>query len=71
MIIGDYVVLNSGGPPMRVVKFAFNPPVFNIVCEWCDSYGVLHSAEFDIRTVRAYEGEPTLMPDNRPTGVLS
>lgn len=56
---------------MRVVKFAFNPPVFNIVCEWCDSYGVLHSAEFDIRTVRAYEGEPTLMPDNRPTGVLS
>ena len=42
-MVGNIVILNSGGPPMTVKAIT---PAGQVVCQWIDAGGVLHEMEF-------------------------
>jgi uncharacterized protein YodC (DUF2158 family) len=43
LMVGNIVVLNSGGPPMTVKAIT---RAGQVLCEWMDAGGVLHEMEF-------------------------
>jgi uncharacterized protein YodC (DUF2158 family) len=43
LMVGNIVVLNSGGPPMTVKAITH---AGQVLCQWIDSVGVLHEMEF-------------------------
>lgn len=47
--LDDVVVLNSGGPMMKVIGFSHNGRVW---CEWKNSDGFVEEASFNPETIK-------------------
>ena len=43
LMVGNIVMLNSGGPPMTVKAITH---AGQVLCQWIDAAGVLHEVEF-------------------------